>query len=255
MRAVNLIPADQRRGAGGLAGRSGGVVYVLTGGLAVLVILGVVYALAVHKVADKNGQLATLTQQVSAVQGQAQSLAPYVEVAGVSAEKVTEVNTLAKARFNWPGAMRQLALALPSDVTLTSFGATADGGVANAAGVTGTDFSLAGCANSQAEVATVLTSLAAVPGVTAVTLTNATEDAKMAKHYSSRKAEESAAESAGGGCPFTTWNLTVSYDGSYTVPDVKAPPATPAGAQTVGSKTPAPVIKTAAKQKSTGVSK
>ena len=33
MRAVNLIPADQRRGAGGLAGRSGGIVYVVAGGL------------------------------------------------------------------------------------------------------------------------------------------------------------------------------------------------------------------------------
>ena len=44
MRAVNLIPADERRGAGGIAGRSGGVVYVLVGGLAVLVALGVVPA-------------------------------------------------------------------------------------------------------------------------------------------------------------------------------------------------------------------
>jgi hypothetical protein len=30
VRAVNLIPAEERRGAGGLAGRSGGVVYVLS---------------------------------------------------------------------------------------------------------------------------------------------------------------------------------------------------------------------------------
>ena len=73
MRAVNLIPAEQRRGAGGLAGRSGGVAYVLTGALAVIVVLGVVYALAVHTVAGKNGQLATVTQQVDAVNAQAQS--------------------------------------------------------------------------------------------------------------------------------------------------------------------------------------
>ena len=42
MRAVNLIPAEQRRGAGGLAGRTGGVVYVVLGMLVVLVALGVV---------------------------------------------------------------------------------------------------------------------------------------------------------------------------------------------------------------------
>ena len=61
VRAVNLIPAEERRGAGGLAGRSGGVVYVLVGGLAVLVVLGVIYAFAVQSVADRKGQLASLT--------------------------------------------------------------------------------------------------------------------------------------------------------------------------------------------------
>ena len=41
VKAVNLIPPDQRRGAGGLAGRTGGIVYVVVGGLAVIVALGV----------------------------------------------------------------------------------------------------------------------------------------------------------------------------------------------------------------------
>ena len=127
MRAVNLIPAEQRRGAGGIAGRSGGIVYVLTGGLTVLVLLGVVYALAVHSVADKKGQLASLTEQVTATQAQAQVLQPYIAVAALSQSSTGQVVALAKSRFDWPNAMRQLALALPSDVTFISFtGATTE---------------------------------------------------------------------------------------------------------------------------------
>ena len=76
VRAVNLIPSDQRRGAGGLAGRSGGIVYVLAGGLAVLVALGVVYAFAVHSVAARKTELASVTRQVAVVTAEAQALSP-----------------------------------------------------------------------------------------------------------------------------------------------------------------------------------
>ena len=245
MRAVNLIPAEERRGAGGLAGRSGGVVYVLTGGLAVLVVLGVVYALAVHKVADKKTQLATITQQVSTVTEQTQALAPYVQVAALSAEKVQEVTTLAKSRFNWPAAMRQLALALPADVTLTSFQATTGDGATNANGAAGTGFNLSGCASAQAEVATVLTNLAAVPGVDNVTLTDTVENS------SANPTSAKSSLAVGGACPAVSFTLTVNYDAAYTVPDTKAV-SSPSAAQTVSTST-SPTIKTAATQKSTGV--
>ena len=74
---------------------------------------------------------------------------------------------LAETRFDWPDAMRQLALALPSDVTLTSMSATPAGGdrrrpTAAATTTTrgGVAVALTGCASSQAEVATVIQRLA-----------------------------------------------------------------------------------------------
>lgn len=242
MRAVNLIPADQRRGAGGLAGRSGGVAYVLTGALAVLVLLGIVYALAVHDVAKKKTDLAEVTQQVSVVKAEAQSLQPYVQFAGVSAAEVTQVNSLAQSRFDWPNAMRQLALSLPTDVTLDSFSANAGAGPVDAAGVAGTSFNLSGCASSQEEIATVLTRLASVPGVDDVTLTNTVENQKKGKH--------GAPSTASGGCAYTVFTLTVDYSGSYTVPDTKGAAKGSSG-QTVSTSTP--TISTAASQQSTGV--
>ncbi|MDX6726446.1 MAG: hypothetical protein QOK49_1251, partial [Baekduia sp.] len=50
MRAVNLIPTDQQRGAGGAAGRSGGGAYILLGALALIVAMAGAYVLAGKKV-------------------------------------------------------------------------------------------------------------------------------------------------------------------------------------------------------------
>jgi hypothetical protein len=244
VRAVNLIPADQRRGAGGIGGRSGGVVYVLTGGLAVLVLLGVIYALAVHDAANKTSQLAVVTQQVSTVTSEAAALSPYVQFAATSANEVSQVNLLAESRFDWPTAMRQLALALPSDVTLTSFSATAGTGPVNTSGETDTAFNLTGCATRQSETAEVLTHLASVPGVDNVTLTNTVENGKPSK-------AGAAGSAGGGGCPYVEFTLAVNYSGSYTVPNSKAPTASHSG-QTASSAS-SPTVSTAAKQQTTGV--
>jgi Tfp pilus assembly protein PilN len=252
VRAVNLIPAEQRRGAGGLAGRSGGIVYVLSGGLVLLVVFGVVYALAVHKVSDNKRELASLTQQVASVNTQAQALQPYVQVAQMAAEKVGEVTTLANQRFNWPGAMQQLALALPSDVTLTSFGATtaAPGAtVPTSAGASNATFTLTGCARSQAEISQVLIDLTSIPGVTNVALDNTAENASYAKISGT-----TSPEAAAGGCPLVTFNVTLSYSGTYTVPTSNAPSGS-TGAQTVSAPTGSTSIKTAASGQSTGVTR
>jgi hypothetical protein len=273
MRAVNLIPSDQRRGAGGLAGRSGGIVYVLTGGLAVLVALGVVYALAVHSVASRKTDLASVTRQVAVVTAEAQALTPYVQVAGVTTEKVHEVTSLAESRFNWPSAMQQLALALPGDVTFTSFTATASAGAPTSTSAstttatpatgsaapsgTGASFSLIGCASTQREVAEVLTNLFQVPGVSDVRLVNTVETVPPKKNKLSRQAALKAALSAGGSCPLVTFSLALTYAGSYTLPNTKAPKASSGGAQTVSSSSGrrTKVVQTAASHHSVGAAK
>lgn len=233
MRAVNLIPAEERRGAGGIAGRSGGVVYVLTGGLAVLVALGVVYAFAVHSVAQRKVQLATVTAQVAAVNSEAQALAPYVQIASISAEKVSEVAMLAEQRFNWPAAMAQLALALPNDVAFTSLSASAGGG--------DVPFSLVGCANSHGEIPAIMTDLASIPGVSDVNLSSSVENGAIHYHGLSTALNHggsmTANEPSGATCPKITFTLALDYQGTYTVPKVKLPQGSSSGAQTVSTPT------------------
>jgi Tfp pilus assembly protein PilN len=272
MRAVNLIPSDQRRGAGGLAGRSGGVVYVLTGGLAVLVALGVVYALAVHSVASRKTDLASVTRQVSIVTAESQALQPYVQVAGATTEKIHEVTSLAESRFNWPSAMQQLALALPGDVTFTAFTATADADASTSTAAstpttpatgstgssgTGASFTLVGCASTQREVAEVLTNLFQVPGVSDVQLASTVESVPPKKNKLSRQAALTAALSAGGACPLVTFSVSLTYAGSYTVPNTKAPKASSSGAQTASSSSGrrTKVVQTAASHHSAGAAK
>ena len=247
MRAVNLIPAEERRGAGGIGGRSGGIVYVLTGGLAVLVALGAIYALAVHSVADRKGQLATLSAQLAAVNAETQSLSPYVQIAAVSAAKVEEVATLAEQRFNWPTAMKQLALALPDDVSFQSL-------TASAAAPAGGAFTLVGCANSQGEIPAVLTDLSSVPGVTLVQLTSSIASSTIRYHGLPTKLNHGgpvrADEPRAAGCPKITWTIALAYAATYTVPKVKLPQGSSSGAQTVSKRSGGkrPIEQTAAKR-------
>jgi len=229
VKAVNLIPADQRRGAGGIAGRSGGLVYVVAGGLLVVVVLGVVYAFAVKDVANKTGQLNQVTREVGLVQTQANSLQNYIQVHQLSQAKVKSVVGIAQSRFNWPGAMAQIALALPSDVTLSSLtavSANSSGAASSAVPATtapstlgSPTFALAGCANSQSEVATILTKLESVPSVTNVSLADAAKQSDKAPNTHSGTVSRSSAASQGGKCPLVSWTMNLVYSGTYTVPD------------------------------------
>ncbi|HEU0316790.1 MAG TPA: hypothetical protein VFR49_05640 [Solirubrobacteraceae bacterium] len=200
MKAVNLIPVDQRRGAGGAAGRAGGAVYVLLGGLAVLVVMSVLYAVSASQVNDRQSKLARVTAEAGVAQTQASSLQPYVTFASIRQTREQAITSLANNRFDWAAAMDQIARSLPGDVTLSAMtgtpptsaaaaptaptapaGTTPPAGTAAAAGAAGAaatttpaasgpSVALTGCATSHSEVATVLVALHAIVGVTGVSL-------------------------------------------------------------------------------------
>jgi hypothetical protein len=236
VKAVNLIPADQRRGAGGIAGRSGGIVYVVVGGLTVIVALGTVYAFSVKTVADRKGQLADVTAQTSAVQAQAAALAGYVSVEQLRQSAVSGAVGLAEQRFDWPDAMRQLALALPSDVTLTGLSASTAAATSSStatpspttSATSGPSFALQGCTSSQGEVATVVARLEQLPGVTGVSLSNASKTGNAPND--GKPVARSKAEAKGGGCPLVSFSLSMTYGTTYTVPNERLKAQTVASA-------------------------
>jgi Tfp pilus assembly protein PilN len=240
VKAVNLIPHDQRRGAGGIAGRSGGIVYVLVGGLTVIVGLGVLYAFAVKSVADRTGQLAYATEQVNSVNAEAVAYQPFEAVEHLRQGAVSGVVSLATQRFDWPDAMEQIALALPTDVTLTALngaGASASGGASTSTTATtgGPQFTLQGCASTQAEVATLITRLQQVPHVNSVALSTSGKATSGYTPNSGPQLGPTADEAHQGTCPHVSYDITLGYDGAYNLPDQKLPTGATGSTQTVST--------------------
>ena len=129
MKAVNLIPQDLRKVRGATGGRSGAGVYVLLGGLALVAVLVSAWAISTRQVSDKENELARVSAEATSAQQRAAELKPYIEFARLSERRVTTVRELARNRFNWPYALREVSRVMPSDVWLTSLVGTVAPGV------------------------------------------------------------------------------------------------------------------------------
>jgi Tfp pilus assembly protein PilN len=245
VRAVNLIPPDRRRGSSAV-GRSGGAVYVLLGALGGLMILAALYAVANHQVADRKAKLVQANQESAAAQAQAAQLAPYQQLADMKNQREQAIAGLAHTRFDWPGAMHNVAAALPAGVALATFDASLgqSGGSssspaaapagATGAGATAGTVHLTGCAGSHTQVGDVMNRLRGVPGVLSVTFQSSSKGGSSG----GTGGGGSPASGPAGGCSGPQFDLTVSF-GSASA----ATPAAGAGsaqATSAGAPGPAP---------------
>ena len=216
MRAVNLIPTEQRSGASVGAGRSQGGAYavlVLAAGLAVLAVL---YGSAHHQIASRTAQAATIAARAQQAQAQAERLAPYTSFIAMREQRTQAVDTLANSRFDWAHVFHEFGRVLPAQTSISSLSGTigtarAASAAASPSAVTASTvasatppgsvptFTLAGCSTSQPEVALTLERLRLIDGVSEVTL------------------QTSAAGAGGGGvsgCPAhdPSFAATVTFD-------------------------------------------
>jgi Tfp pilus assembly protein PilN len=210
MRAVNLIPAEDRGGTSVGVGRSEGGAYavlVLVAGLALLAFL---YGRADKQISSRRAQVATLTTQVQHAQAAVAQLGPYTSFIAMREQRANAVANLVDSRFDWAHVFHEFGRVLPVSVSITSLSGTvgtasgasgsssstpgsAAGGAATVSSATppGTVpiFTITGCATSQPAVAQMLTRLRLIDGVANVTL------------QTSAKSGVSGAGSAGaGGC-------------------------------------------------------
>lgn len=201
MKAVNLIPSEQRSG-GSVGARSDGAAFAVLALLAGLVVLTLLYGLAHHKLAGRRAEAATLTARAQQVQAQAAQLSPYASFMAMREQRLQAISELIGSRFDWSTSMGELSRVLPSDVALSSLQATvgsqtgslassssssssssttASASTASVSSATppGTtpNFTLSGCAVSQAVVAQMLVRLRLVSGVSDVTLQSSTKSA------------------------------------------------------------------------------
>jgi Tfp pilus assembly protein PilN len=264
MRAVNLIPTDERGGSGITAGRSGGSVYivlVLLGGLAVCALL---YGLSARQISSRKTQISSLTAQARQAQAHATLLAPYTSFIAMRAQRVQAVSELVDSRFDWAQAFHELGRVLPPNkVSLTSLdgtvGSTASStlgppagpksAASSSAGATATVtsatppgsvpvFTITGCATSQAEVALMLERLRLIAGVSEVKLQSSTKSGSAA-------AGGTGASGAGGsGCESgdPEFNAQVTFE---ALPSTPAASSSGSGASVTasvsnGASAPAP---------------
>lgn len=177
MKAVNLIPADERRSSGAGAGIGS---YVLLALLALVVVGGAAFTLVNRDIKDKRKELASVQQRVQAAQNEAEALKAYTAFTAVRQQRSETVRSLATSRFDWAHALREVARTMPKDTWLTSMRATVtptttvEGGVADPlrAAVQSPAIEIVGCTTSQDKVAGVISSLRRADGVQRISLSS-----------------------------------------------------------------------------------
>jgi hypothetical protein len=219
MRAVNLIPTDQRGGAAVGAGRSEGAVYGVIGLIAGLAVLALLYGLAHHQVTSRRAQAATVVAEAQQAHAAAEQLAPYTSFVALREQREQAVASLVDARFDWAHAFHEFGRVLPSDVSIASLGGTvgsstgttvvaptATGAASSVTSATPPGsvptFTLSGCATSQPVVAETIERLRLIDGAHEVTL------------QSSTSSGSSSTSSGGGSCggDSTSFSAQVTFD-------------------------------------------
>jgi Tfp pilus assembly protein PilN len=193
MRAVNLIPAEQRGGAPVGSGRSEGAAYGVLAVLAGVAVLALLYGQARHEVSSRRGQAASLTQQAQTAQTAASRLAPYTSFIALREQRTRTVAQLVNSRFDWAHVFHEFGRVLPAEISISSLtgtvgsatttssrpassGAAAAGATVSSATPPGSvpTFTVTGCATNQAAVALTLERLRLMDGVSNVTLQSST---------------------------------------------------------------------------------
>jgi Tfp pilus assembly protein PilN len=176
MRPVNLIPPEDRRGDHAPL-RAGSMSYIIVGAIAAGLLAVVALVLTQNSITEHENEIAQLEVARDAATEKAQALAPYAEFASLQGQRELTITTLAQSRFDWERVLRELAIVIPADVSLTNLEATVASESSDAGATEGTGaptLVMTGCATDHDTVATFVAALEDIDGVTRVGLDNST---------------------------------------------------------------------------------
>jgi Tfp pilus assembly protein PilN len=170
MRPVNLIPPEDRRGDRAPL-RSGPLSYVIVGALASVLAAVTLMVMTSNDIAEKEAEVDRLEAELETTTSEAERLAAFTRFEALRTQRESTLASLAQSRFDWERVMREMALIIPSDVTLTelngSAAANADGSIATEE-IGAPNLALKGCASSHTAVADFVAALEDIDGVTRV---------------------------------------------------------------------------------------
>ncbi len=230
MKAVNLIPAESAAGSG----RSPVGVYALLGVLALLVAMSATYTLAGRSVDTKRGDLAAVTARAQSTESKATQYKRYTVFSQLRQSRVETVKKLAASRFDWAGAMHEVARTMPTGSWVSSIRATVDpsaqvAGTADPlrAAIPSPAIELAGCAKTQQGVAGVVAALRGIAGVQRVSLSSSLKQ----EAADGGSASDSSGPQQGCGSS-TQFSLTIFFTAPAGSTATAATTATASGAST-----------------------
>ena len=228
MRPVNLIPPEDRRGDQAPL-RTGPLAYVVLGALVALLAGVAVLVLTGNQISEREDEISSLQREDELAAARAVRLAPYIQFRSLSEQRVATVQSLADSRFDWERVMRELALTLPGDVSLTELSASgasgaeageAGGSSGGLSGVAGPALQMSGCAAGHEGVAGFITALKDIDGVTRVGVQSSQENSEGGGSGDGEGSECAIASST------AEFSLTVAFDAA----PVPAPEGVPGAA-------------------------
>jgi Tfp pilus assembly protein PilN len=178
LRAVNLLPQDQRRRAPSESAGKGA--YAVVGLLAVLLVMAVVYVLTSNQVTERQSRVAVVKAEANRLEALAAQRNSFADFARIAQTRLVSVAGVAETRFDWERLMRELSRIMPEGSWLQSTDASILGDPAAGAPTStsttagavpvGPSATLEGCTPDQSDVAQMMVRLRQVHRVSQVTL-------------------------------------------------------------------------------------
>jgi Tfp pilus assembly protein PilN len=160
MKAVNLIPNEQRRAQG--SGAQAGSSYIVIGVLVTLLAMVAGYVLTSNKVTKNKNDAAAAKAEADSLEAEIAQRGAFTNFSQIKETRLASVSGVAETRFDWERLMRELSRVMPSGTWLQTTDASVTGEVAGAEASTPVagavvapqpKVNLVGCTPDQSDVA------------------------------------------------------------------------------------------------------
>jgi len=159
MKAVNLVPTEQRRVQA--TGKQSGSAYVLIGVLVTLLAMVGAYVFTANNATDRKTKAATAKAEADRLEAEVARRGAFTNFADIKKMRLASVVSVAGSRFDWERLVRELSRVMPENSWLQSTDASVTGEVGGetATSPTGTPVAsspkanLVGCTPDQSDVA------------------------------------------------------------------------------------------------------
>jgi Tfp pilus assembly protein PilN len=216
VKAVNLVPQDQRRRAP--SDGDGKSAPIVLGVLGVLLALVVVYVLTGNTVTQRKADAQTAGAKADQLEARAGQQTGYTDFAQIAVTRTQSVAAVAATRFDWERFMRELSHVMPTGSWLQSADASVLGDPGTGGGTTPTPdptavktpaANLVGCTPGQDDVASMMVRLRQLYRV---------DDVQLNESSAGLPTDKASVDACGS---LYTFNLTVTF--SATGPSNETP--------------------------------